>query len=417
MYSILLTLFLILIVFGFVIEKTLDFLNAKHFSKPIPMSLRQYFSEDFQIQNLDYKKHQFNYSLINSSLSFLLTLGFWFWGGFGFVMEFVEGVSHSEIFQTLMFFGIIGLFSSILSLPFTYYYHFVMEAKFGFNKMTIKTFILDQLKSTLLIIVLGGGLISLVVWVYELAPNHFWWMVWLLMSAIMIFLSAFYAQIIVPIFNKQTELEEGELKDTIRKMADKMGFSLTNIYVMDGSKRSSKANAYFTGLGRQKRIVLFDTLINDLEISEITAVLAHEIGHYKHKHTLLSMVLGIAQTGIMLYVLSWFISPNSELGLVLNQVVAMNPNLIQTHFYMGIIGFGIVYSPISMILDVLTNILSRRFEYQADAFAANYGLSEELKSGLIKLSKNSLSNLTPHPAYVYVHYSHPPLLARFQALT
>ncbi|NOR87377.1 MAG: M48 family metalloprotease [Bacteroidales bacterium] len=417
MFTTFIWIFISLMLFGFFVERVLDLLNAKYFDRPIPTIIAAYFSADFQTKNLDYKKQKQQFSLINSSISFLATLFFWWWGGFYFLMEIAEGMVASEILQTLIFFGFLGALSSILSLPFSYYFNFVLEEKFGFNKMTIKTFLLDLLKSSLLAIILGGGLISLVVWVYTSIPDHFWWIVWLLMSIVMVFLSAFYAQLIVPLFNKQSELEEGELKSAIQLFADKADFSLDNIYIMDGSKRSSKANAYFTGLGRQKRIVLYDTLVNDLETNEIVAVLAHEIGHYKHRHTFINISLGIVQTGIMLFILSLFIAPKSDIALLLNQVVAMNPELSNTHFYLGIIGFGIIYSPISMVLELLMNMLSRKFEYQADGFAAKLGLGKELKEALIKLSKNSLNNLTPHPAYVFMHYSHPPIVKRFEALS
>ena len=319
MYSTLILVFIVLMVFGFVFEKVLDFLNAKYFDKPIPKVFRQYFSSDFKTKNLDYKQHKFKYSLLDSSVSFIATFFLWYLGGFGYLSNYVSSISQNEILQTLLFFGILGLLSSLLSIPFSLYFNFVLEEKFGFNKMTAKTFVLDQLKSLLLLIVLGGGLISLIVWVYESAPLQFWWIVWVIMIVFMVFITAFYAQIIVPLFNKQTKLEEGELMTAIKKLATKADFSLSHIYVMDGSKRSSKANAYFTGLGKQKRIVLYDTLINDLETPEILAVLAHEIGHYKHKHTLFNIILGIFQTGVMLFVLSLFIAPNSEIGLVLNR--------------------------------------------------------------------------------------------------
>jgi STE24 endopeptidase len=268
----------------------------------------------------------------------------------------------------------------------------------------------------LLSILLGGGILAFVVWIYTLSPNDFWWIVWIVLSAFMIFMTAFYARLIVPLFNKQEELEEGSLKDSIQKLAGDIGFQLKNIYVMDGSKRSTKANAYFTGLGSQKRIVLYDTLINDLEEREILAVLAHEIGHYRHKHTLSNIVLGLLQTGIMLYVLSLFINPNGIYAVVLNQVVSRSDALTSSYFFLGIIGFGILYSPISTVLGLLMNILSRKFEYQADKFAADAQLANELKTGLIKLSKNSMSNIHPHPAYVFVNYSHPPLIDRLQGI-
>lgn len=416
MYEDLSWLFFGLLLFGFIIEKTLEFLNASYYSKTIPDVFNGYFPEDNQRKNLNYKQEKFIYSILNSSFSFLLTLVFWYFGGFGWLSTKVNLVFESEILRTLLFFGGIGLFSSLLSLPFTWYYHFVLEDKYGFNKMTQKTFWIDQIKGGFLALIIGGTIISLIVWVYNLVPNDFWWIVWAILSVFMIFMTAFYARLIVPLFNKQTELEEGELKESIEKMAIKLGFQLDHVYVMDGSKRSSKANAYFTGLGKQKRIVLYDTLINDLEVNEIIAVLAHEIGHYKRKHTLSNIVLGLAQTGLMLYILSLFIAPESQISFYLNQVVAQNRDLTETHFFLGIIGFSILYSPISMVLGMLMNLLSRKFEYQADDFARQHDLGKDLQMSLIKLSKNSLSNLQPHPAYVFVNYSHPPLFDRYHAI-
>lgn len=416
MYEDLTWLFFGILTLGFVIEKILEFLNASYYSKPIPAIFKDYFQENSQMKNLSYKKEKFNYSLVNSGFSFLLTLVFWYFGGFGWFSQEVNLITDIEILRTLLFFGGIGLFSSLLSLPFSWYYHFVLEEKYDFNKMTQKIFWLDQLKGGLLAIILGGGIITLVVWVYESIPNDFWWIVWIILSVFMIFMTAFYARLIVPLFNKQTELEEGELKESIEKMAVKLGFQLDHVYVMDGSKRSSKANAYFTGLGKQKRIVLYDTLIDDLEVNEIIAVLVHEIGHYKRKHTLYNIILGLAQTGLMLYVLSLFIATDSQISLWLNQVVAKNSQLTETHFFLGIIGFSILYTPISMVLEMLMNLLSRKFEYQADDYACQQNLGKGLQTSLIKLSKNSLSNLHPHPAYVFVNYSHPPLFDRYQAI-
>jgi len=415
MYEIFTYIILAIIVLSFGFEKMLEFLNASWYSKSIPNELKGHF-EEVEQKGLDYKRAKFQYSLWNSIISFLITLAFWWFGGFGWTSDLVMAFTDYTIIQNLLFFGIIALFSGIISLPFSWYYHFVLEERFGFNKMTFKTFILDLLKSALLSIVLGGGILALIVWIYQMTPNNFWWMVWGFLSLVLVFMTAFYSRLIVPLFNKQEELEDVELKTAINKMALNLGFQLKNIYVMDGSKRSTKANAYFTGLGSQKRIVLFDTLINDLETNEILAVLAHEIGHYKHKHTLSNIIIGLLQTGVMLYILSFFINPESQIALSLNQVMARDLALKTPHFYLGIIGFGILYSPISTLLGLLMNVLSRKFEYQADAFARDADLKESLKTGLIKLSKNSLSNLNPHPAYVFVNYSHPPLVSRIRAL-
>lgn len=416
MYEQLSFLLAFLMIFGLVFEKFLELLNARRFGEKTPSVISAYFDEDHQRKNLLYKKVKFNYQMVESILGFILTFFFWYLGGFGWLNSWVQNWSDSELWRSLLFFGLIGLGSGLLSIPFSLYFHFVIEERFGFNKMSLKTFVLDLLKSSVLTAIIGGGILLFIVWAYLLNPDHFWWIVWIVISVFMTFLTAFYAQLIVPLFNKQKPLEEGELKEAIVKMADRLDFKLQNVYVMDGSKRSSKANAYFTGIGSQKRIVLYDTLIQDLETNEIVAVLAHEVGHYKHKHTLSNIILGLAQTGLMLYILSLFIAPNSEISTYLNQVVAREQSLTDSHFYLGLIGFGILYSPISMLTGILMNYLSRKFEYQADAFATNHHLGEALKSGLVKLSKNSLSNLTPHPYYVFVNYSHPSLVQRLEAI-
>ncbi len=416
MYSELTLIFIILLLFGFILEKLLELLNISYFKKPLNSEFAHYFSAENQQANLLYKQSKARFGLIQSTLGFIFTFLIWKFAGLGFLTQLITSFTSSEILQTLLFFGVIALGSSLVSIPFSLYFHFVLEEKFGFNKMTIKVFIADLFKSGLLALVLGGGIMALIVWVYLAFPTSFWWIVWILITVVMVFMSAFYAQIILSVFNKLTELEDGALKDAIETMAQKLGFELNRIYVIDGSKRSTKANAFFTGFGRQKRIVLYDTLINDLETNEILAVLAHEIGHYKHRHTIKGMILGILQTGILLYFLSLFINPESLLTLELNRVVAQDDSLTQPAFFLGLLGFGILFSPISTIIELVTNAISRKFEYQADAFATKNGLADSMISGLVKLSEKSLSNLNPHPLYVFFNYSHPPLLARWTAM-
>jgi STE24 endopeptidase len=284
---------------------------------------------------------------------------------------------------------------------------FHIEEKYGFNKTTPKLFVFDKLKGWLLTIILGGGLMALFFWFYQVFGSLFWLYAWGVMVFFMVFMAMFYSNLIVPLFNKQTPLEDGELREAIQAFSDKAGFKLKNIYVIDGSKRSTKANAYFTGLGSKKRIVLYDTLIKQLSVNEIVAVLAHEIGHYKKKHSIQGIALSVIQTGLMLFILSLFISNT-------NFSKALGVELPGIHI--GLIAFGILFSPISTILGIGMNILSRRNEYQADAYAASFGLADDLIGGLKKLTKNNLSNLTPHPAYVFFHYSHPTLLQRMRKI-
>jgi STE24 endopeptidase len=255
--------------------------------------------------------------------------------------------------------------------------------------------------------VIGGGLLALIIYIYQLTTTNFWIYAWMVITGFSIFMVLFYSNLIVPLFNKQTPLPEGELKSAIEAFSEKVGFQLDNIFVIDGSKRSTKANAYFTGFGSKKRIVLYDTLINDMTTNELVAVLAHEIGHYKKHHVVWSLILGTIQTGVTLFLFSLFVgSPDLSAAL----------GVKQPSFHIGLVAFGILYSPISLMVGLAMNILSRKNEYQADAFAAEYFSATELASALKKLSVKNLSNLKPHPLYVFFHYSHPTLLQRLNAL-
>jgi STE24 endopeptidase len=267
--------------------------------------------------------------------------------------------------------------------------------------------VLDQLKGLLLGAVIGGLLLALVVWFYNITGRWFWLYAWAGLSLFMIFFSKFYTTLILPLFNKQTPLEAGELRTAIEDMSKRAGFKLENVYVMDGSKRSTKANAFFSGFGNNKRIVLFDTLINDLETDEIVAVLAHEIGHFRLKHIITGTVLSVLQTGLTLFLLGWFVN---------NPALSQALGAGEVTFHIGLIGFGILYSPVSGVLGLGMTVISRRNEYQADAFAGNHARPEALQSALKKISANALSNPTPHPWFVFFNYSHPPLLKRLEVL-
>jgi STE24 endopeptidase len=297
--------------------------------------------------------------------------------------------------------------SDIITTPFAYYKTFVIEEKFGFNKTTIKTFILDKIKGWFMLAIIGGGILALIIWFYEATGTHFWLYAWFLVTAFSVFMNMFYSKLIVPLFNKQTPLEEGELRNKIADYAKTVGFKLNKIFVIDGSKRSTKANAYFSGFGSEKRVALYDTLIKDLDDEEIVAVLAHEVGHYKRKHIIFNLFASILLTGLTLYILSLFISN----PLLSNALGVSIPS-----FHIGLIAFGLLYSPISEITGLIMNVMSRKFEYQADNYAKDTYAGEPLITSLKKLSKNSLSNLTPHPAYVFMHYSHPTLLERIKNL-
>ncbi|MDP3434258.1 MAG: M48 family metallopeptidase, partial [Bacteroidota bacterium] len=296
-----------LVVADFIFERILEYLNSTRWSDRLPEEVKGIYDEEKYGKQQAYEKVNFRFSIISSSFSFVLLLLMFLFSGFAWLNSVALSISANSILTALVFFGILMFVSDILTTPFSVYDTFVIEEKFGFNKTTPKTFVLDKLKGWLLGAVIGGGLLALIIYIYQLTTSNFWIYAWMVISAFSIFMVLFYSNLIVPLFNKQTPLPEGELKSAIEKFSDKVGFKLDNIYVIDGSKRSTRANAYFTGLGAKKRIVLYDTLINDLTTNELVAVLAHEIGHYKKHHVIWSLLLGILQTGIVLFIFSLFV--------------------------------------------------------------------------------------------------------------
>ena len=407
MRELLFILIVAILLTDYLLERLLDYLDSRLFSTELPGELTGIYDADKYRRSQEYTKVKTKFGLLTESFSLLLILGMLFFYGFAFVNDLVGGVTVNPILAGLMFFGILMFASDMLSIPFSAYFTFNIEERFGFNKTTIKTFITDKLKGWMLAVILGGGLMALVIWLYTLTGHWFWMLAWGAVTVFSVFMNMFYSQLIVPLFNKQKPLEEGPLRDAIETFCQKTGFRLKNVYVIDGSKRSQKSNAYFAGLGAKKRIVLYDTLIKDLETEELVAVLAHETGHYKKKHTTWGMVVSILTTGLMLFIFSLFID-NPELSGALG---ADKPS-----FHMGLLAFGVLYSPLSLILGLVMNVVSRKNEYAADRYAAMHYNAGALQSSLIKLSVKYLSNLRPHPATVFFHYSHPPLLKRLQAL-
>ncbi|MGM5469943.1 M48 family metallopeptidase [Flavobacteriaceae bacterium LMO-SS05] len=392
-----------IIIINFIIDKVLDDLNAKHYNDPIPEELNDVYDETEYTKSQAYKKTNHKFGLWSSSFSVVLTLAFLILDGFEYVDSMARSYTQNPILVALIFFGIIILASDMITTPFAYYKTFVIEEQFGFNKTTKKLFVIDKIKGLLMMAVLGGGILSLIIWIYQLTQDQFWLYAWGVVTIFTVFMNMFYSKLIVPLFNKQTPLEDGTLREKISAYAKTVGFKLDKIFVIDGSKRSTKANAYFSGFGSEKRVTLYDTLIKDLDEDEIVAVLAHEVGHYKKKHIIFNLVASIFLTGITLFVLSIFISN----PLLSNAIGVAIPS-----FHVGLIAFGLLYSPISGITGLLMNHLSRKFEYQADDYAKTTYKPQSLITSLKKLNKNSLSNLTPHPAYVFIHYSHPTLLQR-----
>jgi STE24 endopeptidase len=404
------TLFYIIVAFlliDFILERFLDYLNSKRWTSELPKEVARFYDEEKYKKTIEYQRTLHNFSMITSSFSFALMVGMLFLKGFAWLDLFVRQYSVNPIPVALLFFGILAVASDILSLPFQIYSQFVIEKRFGFNKTTTKIFITDKIKTWVLGAILGGGIFVAIMWIYAETGEWFWVIALAFITLVMLVMTMFYSTWIVPLFNKQKPLEEGILKDSISQLAVKTGFKLDNIFVIDGSKRSTKANAYFSGIGSKKRIVLYDTLINEHSTEEIVAVLAHEIGHNKKKHTLTGFVFTILNSGLMLFLLSLFIGSS-----VLSQALGAEA----ASFHIGLLAFGLLYSPLSLLTGIILNIISRKHEFAADRFAAEHYNAEALKNALIKLSMNNLSNLTPHPVYVFFHYSHPPLLERIKAL-
>lgn len=398
---------LVIIVFDFVFERYLEYLNSNSLSVKLPDELKGIYNEEQYARSQKYEKAKSRFSLITATLSFFVIILMFASGGFGWLDNYLRQCTTNPIWLALLFFGSIGLASDILTFPLGWYSTFVIEERFGFNKTTVKTFIFDHIKSLLLAAVIGGGLLALIVWIYEQTQGIFWIYTLIVITVFSLFMTMFYSTLIVPLFNKQKPLQEGELRDAIQRFSKRAGFKLDNIFVIDGSKRSTKANAYFTGFGAKKRIVLYDTLMDEMETEEIVAVLAHEIGHYKKKHIVSGLLLSLLNTAVMLYIFSLVVGrPEPALALGAHQA----------SFHVGLVAFGILYTPLSFLIGMGMNVFSRKNEYQADSFAASYGLAEALGNSLKKLSVKNLSNLTPHKAYVFFHYSHPPLLARLRNL-
>ena len=392
----------------FAVSSVLSWLNSKWMTHPIPEVLKGLYDDEKYRKQQAYMRANKRVGWIERCFSLAITLAVLIPGVLGWLDDLTVQWSHSMLLQLLYFFGIYVIASTIISLPFSYYDTFVIEQKFGFNKTTHLTFWLDSLKSLILTLVLGSVLLGVIFVLYSSLGQSFWIWATLACAVFIIFFSLFYSNLIVPLFNKQKPLDEGELRTAIEDAAHEMGFSIKNIYVINGSKHSTKANAYFTGFGMKKRVVLYDTLIEQLTTEEIVAVLAHELGHNKHHDTLKTMTMSIVMVAVNLFIFS-LLADNPELSHALG-------GSRDHSFALSLVAFSLLFSPIDLILDPIINGVSRRCEYAADAFAAKYGHGEHLISGLKKLSANTLSNLTPHPAVVWMDYSHPTLAQRITAL-
>lgn len=407
MEQLLFNLIIAFLVFEFAMDLILEYLNKRAWSDTVPEVLKDIYDTVKFNQHKQYRAVNYSFGQLSDFIGFAATLIVLYSGALAVADSWALSFSSHPIVRGLLFFLIIGVGAVIFQLPFSWYNTFVIEQKFGFNTTSQRTFWFDTLKSMMLSVLIGMPLMGVVIGLYHWMGEWFWFYAWLLISGFTIFMSMFYTSWILPFFNKQSPLEAGALRDAIEAFSKRAGFNLDNIFVMDGSKRSTKANAFFSGLGSRKRIVLYDTLINDLTHDEIVAVLAHEVGHYKLKHTLWGTVVGIMQTGALLFLFSLFVSSPQ-----LSQALGVDG----VQFHMGLLAFGLLFSPISLVIGLLMNALSRHNEYAADHFAAVHADGQALVSALKKLSANSLGNPTPHKVFVWFHYSHPPLLQRIKAL-
>ncbi len=404
--------FAIIILFALVLEFSLELtgniLNLKALRSELPPILQGIYNPEDYRKSQEYIRINTRFGLVDSSFTLLLLVAFWFSGGFDWLDQVVRGWDFVPIVTGLLYTGILVFAYSLIKLPLSIYHTFVIEERFGFNRTTPRTFFLDRVKGLVLALLFGGVLLAAILALFNYAGSYAWLYCWAIVIVFSLAMQYIVPSLIMPLFNKFSPLESGELKKAILRYARSVDFPVKNVFVMDGSKRSSKSNAFFTGFGRNKRIALFDTLIAQHSVPEMVAVLAHEIGHYKKKHVLQGLIISILHTGVLLFLLSLFLD---------------SPGLFQAFYmtnqsvYAGLLFFSLLYTPIELALSIVLQVISRKNEYEADRFAAEtIDDPRSLVDALKKLSSTNLSNLTPHPFYVFLNYSHPPLLQRVQAI-
>ena len=405
-----------LVIFNYLFSNILDYLNHKNWKDEIPKELKDFYDKKKYKQAKLYALSKNKIGLLSSTISFLLVVSLLVFNGYGYIDQLVNSFNlnlflpfeiNNSFTKSGVFFLILFILNLIISIPFSYYNTFVIEENFGFNKTTKSTFFFDIIKSSILSILIGGFLLFLTLYLYNSLRYRFWLYLWIGLSLLMVLINMFYADLIVPIFNKLTPLENGDLRKKIENYSKEVGYLLKNIYVIDGSKRSTKANAFFSGLGPRKTIALYDTLIEKHTENELVAVLAHEVGHFKKKHVFSGLLMSVIQIGVMAFFF--------ELCLKLPEIsLALGGSGVS--FHLGLIGFSIIFSPISLMSGILMNYISRKNEFEADSYAKETYNGDDLSLALKKLSVDSLSNIYPHPLYVFFHYSHPPLIKRLRAL-
>jgi len=399
---------LIALIVDYLMNYISDRLNISNMNSDLPEEFEGIYSKDEYKKSQEYTKERTKFGHISSSFSLIITLCFWFLGGFDFLDKWVMTLAETEVYRGIIYISVLLIGQSILGLPFSVYSTFVIEEKYGFNKTSLKTFILDMVKGIGLGVIIGLPILAGILYVLGEMGQYAWLYTWIGITVISMLITYIAPTWIMPLFNKFTPLEDGELKDLIMDYARRVDFPLTNLFIIDGSKRSTKSNAFFTGFGKNKKIALYDTLLENQTNNEILAILAHEIGHYKKKHISKSMIISVLHTGVLLFLLQYFLGSKELFEAFFMENMSV---------YSGLIFFSLLFAPIEMILSVLMNILSRKNEYEADRYAKENGnLEEHLISALKKLSVNNLSNLTPHPFYTFLNYSHPTVLDRINAL-
>ena len=399
---------LIIILASFLLETVSSVLNMNAATPEVPEEFSEIYDRSTYANSQVYLKRKTRLSLMEATVDLFVLVLFWFYGGFQALDNFVRGFALSDLYTGLLFIGILMIGSSIYKIPFTVYNTFVLEEEFGFNKTTWLTFISDRVKSLVLTLLLGAPILGIILYFFMNAGSLAWLWAWIAVSSITLILQVLAPTLIMPLFNKFEPLEEGGLKQRILDYTAKVDFPLENLFTMDGSKRSNKSNAFFTGFGKRKRVVLFDTLIDKHDEDELLGIVAHEVGHYKLKHIVIGVVESLLITGIMFAMLGFLIPFDAlyEAFLVDKKSV-----------YAGLVFAGFLFSPVSFLFSLIGNHLSRKHEFEADAYAVETtGLGDELIRALKKLAKSNLSNLTPHPFYVKMNYSHPPLLERIEGI-